>query len=67
LPWQYELISSKYTSVKAPHKCEALTLVSLPANGWNSFYESLEIIDKRLEKAGLVILDGQVVLEDRDV
>jgi len=41
--------------------------VSLPANGWNSFYDSLEVMDQRLEKAGLSIVDGKVVLEDKDV
>ena len=42
-------------------------LVSPPANGWNSFYDSLEVIDHKLEKAGLVIVDGEVLLEDRNV
>jgi len=41
-------------------------LVILPANGWNSFYESLEAIDRKLEKAGLVIFESKVVQEDND-
>ena len=41
--------------------------MSLPANGWNSFYDSLEVIDQKHEKAGLVVEEGEVLLEDKNV